>query len=328
MSEMFNVIQDEYSRLFNYLRLSITDLCNFNCKYCLPDNVKFNRKSYLSLSEIYNLVSAFSDLGVTKIRLTGGEPTIRNDFLEIGRIISSISNIKSLVFTTNGYRLYKIVKFLKESGFNGVNISLDTLNKDKFFLITGRNYFNEVLEGIYCSVESGLSTKINVVLSKFFTLEDFEDFYSFLKYKNITIRFIEQMETNMNVKFNCSDVSSVFILKFLNKNNWIKQNKIDNSDGPASVYVNQEYLGKIGLINPYSNAFCFSCNRLRVSSIGNLHLCLFGSRSYPLRQFLSSENYKSDLKQFVLDKIKLKDGSHFLSYGRFGVNKDFSSIGG
>lgn len=325
---MFSVLKDEYSRCFNYLRLSITDLCNFSCKYCLPDNVYLKSKDYLSLNEIYNLVYAFSELGVKKIRLTGGEPTIRGDFIDISKSILSIPGIESLVFTTNGYKLYKIIDSVKNVGFSGVNVSLDTLNCKKFFLITGKNCFNKVLEGIYRSIEIGLSTKINVVLSKFFTIEDFEDFYSFLKYKNVVVRFIEQMEAGFLHKRNGSNITSFFLMSFLNKNGWIKLEKSDNSDGPAVVFCNSNYLGKIGIINPYSSTFCFSCNRLRVSSIGNLYLCLFGDRCYSLRQFLDSFESRCNLKQFILDKVKVKNSSHFLNYGKPGIIKSFASIGG
>ena len=147
------MLKDIYNRYFSYLRLSITDLCNFKCKYCLPENVNLKKKHYLSVKEIYNLVSAFVDLGINKIRLTGGEPTVRKDFFEIGKIIAKFSKIRSLVFTTNGYKLNRIVNTLCSIGFTGINVSLDTLSKKKFYIITKRDYFNNVFEGVLLALE-------------------------------------------------------------------------------------------------------------------------------------------------------------------------------
>lgn len=323
-----NVLVDKYNRVFSYLRLSITDLCNFSCKYCMPANIYMKSKFYLSLDEIYNLVSAFSELGVTKVRLTGGEPTIRKDFFDIGDIISSFSNIKSLVFTTNGYRLFDIVDKLSDIGFTGVNISMDTLNVKKFNIITGKNYFHRVLKGIYRSLNLGLNIKINIVLSNFFSLEDFESFYSFIKYKNVSIRFISQMNTNLIKNNYINVVAPLYILSFLKNNNWYLDDSNVCSDGPAHTYSNKYYLGKIGIINPYSNIFCVNCNRLRVSSIGGLYLCLFGNKVYCLRHLLQSSKQKRCLISFIYKIVKIKERSHYLQDGKSGVIKSFVSIGG
>ncbi|HIH2763737.1 MAG TPA: GTP 3',8-cyclase MoaA [Candidatus Azoamicus sp.] len=324
---MVNLI-DNYNRVFHYLRLSITDLCNFNCKYCIPDFNKVGSKSYLSLSEIYNLISAFSSLGISKVRLTGGEPTVRKDFLDIGRIIASFSSIDSLVFTTNGYKLKKIAKDLRSVGFTGVNISLDSLNKNKFFVITNKNYFDNVISGIFACLDNNINVKINIVLSNFFSFFDFENFYSLLRYKNLTIRFIDQMETVNLKRKDDFYFSSFYLISFLNRNGWNKVDLNDKTSGPAVIYSNPNFLGKIGFISPYSNTFCKDCNRLRVSSSGDLFLCLFGGESYPLRSFLSSSEKKNDLIMFLLEKIKIKKKSHFLHDKDFGILKNFSNIGG
>lgn len=323
---MFRLV-DSYDRVFSYLRLSITDYCNFNCKYCLPSYKKFDKNVNLSLYEIYNLISAFSELGISKVRLTGGEPTIRKDFLDIGYVISGFKNVKSLVFTTNGYKLNKIVRSIKNVGFTGVNISLDSLDKKKFFIITNKNYFNDVIYGIFSALDVGLNVKLNIVLSDFFSFSDFENFYSLLKYKNIVIRFIDQMET-ISIKRHGTFITSFCLVSFLKRNGWIESSYKESVDGPAVVFEHVDFLGKIGFINPYSNSFCSSCNRLRVSSSGNLFLCLFGGVSYSLKHFLNSVSKKSDLVQFIIDKVKLKSESHFLHYGNFGALDTFSSIGG
>ncbi len=319
---------DNYNRFFYYLRLSITDACNFNCKYCLPDFRKFDKKSYLTLSEIKNLIAAFSDLGIVKVRLTGGEPTIRNDFLDIGRCISDFSTIKSLVFTTNGYKLYKIAHDVRNAGFSGVNISLDSLDKKKFVFMTGKNYFDEVVKGIFLCLELGLKVKLNIVLSDFFSFLDFENFYSLIKYKRLDVRFIDQMET-LDIKRNNSIcLSSTYLSAFLLRNGWLKNLNKSISAGPAMVFNNPDFLGSIGFIMPYSNYFCDDCNRLRISSCGDLFLCLFGDVGYSIRGFLDSASKKNDLINFLLEKIKIKSKSHFLYDNKFGSIKTLSSIGG
>ena len=322
-------LKDNHNRFFSYLRLSITELCNFQCKYCLPNNLKYPNKNYLTLNEINNLIIAFTELGVNKIRITGGEPTLRHDFVNIGKLLSSFNNIKSVVFTSNGYKLSEIITDVVNAGYTGVNISLDSLNEKKFNFITNRKYFNKVFEGILYALKSKLTVKINIVLSDLFSLDDFEDFYSFIKYKNITIRFINQMETNtIKKKFNFY-LNLKFLLNFLKNNNWILKKSIyKGSSGPALVFNNTQFLGEIGIINPYSNSFCLSCNRLRISPYGELFLCLFGGKSYSVRHLLDSCNKKDMLKQFLIDKIKFKSYSHFLDDNNFGKITSFSSIGG
>lgn len=320
-------LKDNYNRYFSYLRLSITDLCNFQCKYCMPDGFKVKKKSYLSIEEIYNLISAFSELGVCKVRITGGEPTVRKDFLNISSVISSFSTIKSLVFTTNGYRLLDLNEHIVKSGITGVNVSLDTLNNKKFSIITNRNYFKKVFEGILSVLKLNINVKINIVLSDLFSLEDFENFYSLIKYKKINIRFINQMETNF-VKKNKKSIDMNYILKFLKEDGWIISSNKKVSDGPALNFNNYKFMGTIGIINPYSNSFCLSCNRLRVSSDGALFLCLFGGKGYSLRKYLASSKYKLTLQKFLIETVKVKSYSHFLDYKNFGALNTFSSIGG
>lgn len=319
-------LNDLHHRYFSYIRLSITDLCNFNCKYCLPyKTTQMNKTNQLSTYEIYNLISVLSELGINKIRLTGGEPTVRKDFLNICRIISSFNNITSLVLTTNGYNLNNIIKEIYNTGINGINISLDTLNDLKFHKITNKAYFNKVYEGIIKALNLNLDIKINIVLSDFFSLSDFESFYSLVKYKKISIRFINQMETNL-IKKNINNLKMEYIMTFLKNNNWKIEKKF-NTDGPALNFKNCLYYGNIGVINPYLKTFCSDCNRLRISSNGHFFLCLFGDKGYNIKSLLSSSK-KNDLKNFFINKIKFKLNSHFLNENNFGLIKTFSSIGG
>lgn len=319
-------LNDLHHRYFSYIRLSITDLCNFNCKYCLPhQNEKIKKHNQLSLYEIYNLINVLSELGINKIRITGGEPTVRKDFLNICRIISSFNNIKSLVLTTNGYNLNATIEDIYKTGVNGINISLDTLNDLKFYKITNKKYFDKVYKGLLKSLDLDLDVKINIVLSDFFSLSDFESFYSLVKYKKISIRFIDQMETNI-IKKNNTNLSIDYLLSFLKNNNWFAEKKF-NFDGPALNFKHKLFSGNIGIISPYAKTFCLDCNRLRISSNGYFFLCLFGNKGYYLRNLLS-ESKKNELKNFFINKIKFKLSSHFLKDDNFGLMKTFSSIGG
>lgn len=319
------ILTDKHNRNFSYLRLSITDLCNFNCKYCFPENLKI--KKYLSIKEIYNLISCLSELGIEKIRITGGEPTVRKDFVTIGKVISNFK-IKSLVFTTNAYRLNDIAEKAKNAGFDGVNISLDTLNESKFFVITGKNYFAKVYNGIIKAINIGLKVKINVVLSNFFSFKDFRNFYTLLKYKNLTIRFIDQMDIKNNFDIKKRIIKSEYLIKFLKDDGWNLEINKTSIDGPSKTFKNINFMGKIGIINPYSKDFCITCNRLRVSSTGEMFLCLFGQNSYSIRNYLDSSKKILKLKELIIEKTKLKSHSHSLIDKKYGKINSFSSIGG
>ncbi len=321
-------LKDNYNRFFSYLRLSLTDLCNFQCNYCMPKNFKVKDKNYLSLTEINNLIEAFSELGVTKIRLTGGEPTLRKDFINIIKNISNYSSIKSIVFTTNGHNLKDIINEIKLTRVSGINISLDTLEKNKFETITNKNQFLKVYEGIMKALDLNIDVKLNVVLSDLFSIKDFENFYSLIKYKKINIRFINKMETNFLKNVNKKNFNITHMLTFLKKENWKIINEKTIISGPALMLENNNFIGKIGIINPYSNSFCLSCNRLRISSEGNLFLCLFGGKNYPLRHFLDSKRKKKELQKFLIETVKIKSYSHFLTYKNFGELNTFSAIGG
>ena len=160
------MLKDSHSREFPYLRLSITDVCNFACSYCLPDGYKCNgKKDFLSLDELRRLVVAFSGLGVWKIRITGGEPTVRRDFSEIASMIAGVNGISDVAFTTNGYRLKDNAKIWKEAGLRSINVSIDSLNAEKFFKVTGHNRLEEVLQGLQEAVNVGFKkVKVNSVL--------------------------------------------------------------------------------------------------------------------------------------------------------------------
>jgi len=293
-------LSDTFGRKFPYIRLSITDVCNYSCTYCLPQGYKKtpgDTRSFMSTEEISRLTKALSELGVCKIRLTGGEPTVRKDFFNILRDMKQNSNIPKVTMTTNGYRLDKIAKQLHETGLDGINISIDSLNRETFKKLTGHDRLNEILEGIK-------------ILQK-------------LDFKNIKV-----MQTGDNLEyFKKNHVSSKIFKDYLEKNNWISQT-FGKDAGPSLNFIHPEYAGKFGLIAPYSKGFCQTCNRLRITSRGDLRLCLFGNTGISIRHLLQDDAQKDELVDLIIKQLHLKKESHYLELGDTGITPNLSSTGG
>ena len=290
---------DPFQRQYYYLRLSITDQCNFRCTYCLPDGYQpeANKPSFLTLKEITHLAQAFAEMGTEKIRLTGGEPTLRKDFISIAESIANIDGIRQLAVTTNGYRMAKDVADWKKAGITSINVSVDSLDPKMFHQITGINKFDDVMRGIDRAFEVGYNkVKVNSVLMKNLNDKEFEQFLAWVKDRPIQMRFIELMQTGeMDSFFDRYHISGQILADKLLKNGWTLQHK-SHTDGPAKVFTHSDYAGEIGLIMPYEKNFCASCNRLRVSAKGKLHLCLFGEEGIELRDLLQSHEQQGILQ--------------------------------
>src|SRR6056300_174929 len=329
-----NILKDSFGRKFPYIRLSISDVCNFKCGYCLPDGYKIDKsdnRSFLNIEEIGRLVKALSELGVSKIRLTGGEPTVRKDFFEIIKIIKENSGIKKTVMTTNGYRLDKIADDIKNSGLDGINISIDSLNADTFKKITGHDRLEEILKGIKNLQKLNFKNiKINAVLLKGVndSEKDFDDWAEFLKNNEIDFRYIELMQTGDNIDyFNHYHVPAKKFTDYLNNNNWIIQT-FGKDAGPSKNYLNPKFKGKFGVIAPYSKDFCKSCNRLRITAKGDLRLCLFGNTGINIRHLMQKDSQIEELKDLILKQLNFKKESHYLEIGDTGLTKNLSTTGG
>jgi cyclic pyranopterin phosphate synthase len=329
-----NILKDNFGRRFPYIRLSISDVCNFKCGYCLPDGYKINKadnRTFINTQEIGRLAKALSELGVSKIRLTGGEPTIRKDYLEIIKIIKKNSGIKKTVITTNGYKLNKIAKNLKDSGLDGINISIDSLNSKTFKQITGHDRLHEILEGIQELQKLNFKNiKINAVLMKGIndSEKDFKEWSNFIKNNEIDFRYIELMQTGDNLDyFQKYHISANKFVDFLNNDNWIIQT-FGKDAGPSKNFIKAEYKGKFGVIAPYSKDFCKSCNRLRITAKGDLRLCLFGNTGINIRHLMQKDDQIKELKDLILKQLNYKKESHYLEIGETGLNKNLSTIGG
>lgn len=323
-------LADTHGRHFEYLRLSLTDVCNFRCTYCLPDGYKSSGPdSFLSQSEISHLLVAFSELGITKVRLTGGEPTVRPDILSVVNTIAKLKDIEKVALTTNGYRLDALAAPLREAGLTHINVSVDSLDEDNFQKITGRPLLKKILTGIDKALTVGFeAVKINTVFLK--DLNDFElpGFVEFVRRRNVSVRFIELMATGHSQNyFRKHFLSTRIIESYLHDRGWNEIAK-RTTDGPAIEFAHPDYLGRIGMITPTAQDFCRSCNRLRVSSRGGLQLCLFGEGQYDLRPYLDSSHQKEDLKQKVAEALFLKPRAHNLESGAIGATHTLSMIGG
>ena len=328
------MLKDTFGRKFPYIRLSITDVCNFKCGYCLPNGYqsdKSDNRKFLNINEIKRLAKGLSELGVCKIRLTGGEPTVRKDFFDIVKILKNETGIKKVVITTNGYHLDQKAKSLVQSGLNGINISIDSLDRETFKNITGHDRLPEILKGIKDLQDLGFdNTKINAVLLKGINSseKDFNSWSQFVKNNKIDFRYIELMQTGDNLDyFKKYHVSSNVFKNYLNKNKWIHQT-LGRDSGPSLNYINPEFKGKFGVIAPYSKDFCKTCNRLRITSKGDLRLCLFGNTGISIRHLLQRDDQFEELKDLILKQLNFKKESHYLELGETGLMKNLSTTGG
>ncbi|WP_097356419.1 GTP 3',8-cyclase MoaA [Candidatus Enterovibrio escicola] len=328
---MSTQFEDSYSRKYYYLRLSVTEACNFRCTYCLPNGYKPTHKNseFLSVDELRRVVSAFANRGTSKVRITGGEPSLRKDFIDILAMISEQEGIKKVAMTTNGYSLAKNVHRWRDAGLTDINVSVDSLDPRIFHQITGVSKLYNIMNGIDTAFEVGFSqVKVNVVLLKDLNNGDLPAFLKWIQYKPIQLRFIELMQTGeMHSLFSRHHQSGVSIHNYLVSNGWLMKVK-KHSDGPAEVFYNPNYVGEIGLIMPYKKDFCDSCNRLRVSALGQLHMCLFGDFGIDLRDLLQEDRQKNALISRIQDHVSNKKKSHFLDQGYTGVTSNLASIGG
>lgn len=275
---------DNYGRKIDYLRVSVTDLCNLRCSYCMPEKgiIKKDHKEILSLEEIEEIIRTSVRLGITKVRITGGEPLIRKGLVSMIDNISRTPGLKDLSITTNGILLKDYADRLKKAGVDRVNISLDTMNKDKFRKITRCGNLDDVLEGIRAAKEAKLlPIKINVVLIGGFNDDEMQDFINLTIRDEIEVRFIELMpigeaagwskECFISGQEVLNRIPNLIPLPFKGHGSVARMFKLPNSKG------------KVGLISPVSNHFCTYCNRIRVTPDGKLKSCLHSSQEIALR---------------------------------------------
>ncbi|SHF24963.1 cyclic pyranopterin phosphate synthase [Marinitoga hydrogenitolerans DSM 16785] len=297
---------DNFKRKIEYVRLSLTDKCNFRCNYCMSEDVEFlPENEILNLKEIENLIKILKELGFKKIRLTGGEPTLRSDIIDIAKIIKKYFGSFSL--TTNGSLMLLLAKKLKENGLNDVNFSLDSLNRNTFKEITKRDDLQNVLSGLEESLKVGLKVKINTVIQKK-NLSEIFDLINFSAKRKIPIRFIELMPIGNNYSEN--DFISENTLKKLVKEKYnLIPIKTTFGSGPSKYYLIKELNAYIGFIAAITHNFCSLCNKIRISSDGKIYPCLAFDYNISIKNIIFKEDVlKEKIKLAILKKPK----RHFL----------------
>lgn len=325
------MLQDSFGRRFYYLRLSVTDICNFRCNYCLPDGYQCGqssaRENPLSVVEVGTVVRAFASLGTEKVRLTGGEPSLRKDLGQLIETVKSVDGIGRVAITTNGYRLPMEIDAWQRAGLDQLNVSIDSLDPQQFRAITGHDKLDTILCGIDRALALGIPTKVNAVLLREHNFAEFNHFLEWIRVTPVSLRFIELMRTGDNRDFFASNhVAGSDIEKLLLRTGW-EQVVRPRDAGPAKEYAHPDYAGRIGLIMPYSRDFCVSCNRLRMSTQGALHLCLFAEQGIDLRDAIAGGDHQA-LAEQIRAAVCGKNASHQLASGFTGATRNLAMLGG
>ncbi len=322
-------LRDAFGRDLHYLRLSVTDRCNFRCVYCLPHGCPAaGPGAALSRGEIGRLVRGLAGLGFWKVRLTGGEPTIRPDICDVVREVAATPGIRKVGLTTNGYRLDAIASELRAAGLTSINVSVDSLDPERFERITGSRHLDRVVAGIEASLSAGLAVKVNAVLLQGMDGVELGRFLAWTRTAPLTVRFIELMETGDNgTLFREARLPASQVREHLERLGWTRLTR-DAGDGPAVNYGHPLHVGRAGLISAYSTGFCDSCNRLRVSSVGDLKLCLFGAQTVNLRPLLRSDDDQEALMAEIEAAVTVKPRAHELAAGRCGPTANLAMTGG
>lgn len=323
-------VADAFGRRFRYLRLSITEVCNFRCTYCLPNGYrKRGPQTFLTPVEAERLVRAFSQLGLSKVRLTGGEPTVRKDLTEIIARTRQQPLVNKVAMTTNGWNLDRYIEDWVAAGLTHLNVSIDALRRDAFARITGHDRLDDVLAGIRRAEALELQAiKVNAVLLRDGLDDDFSEWTDFVRDREISVRFIELMRTGDNKTFfEDQHVGGAVLRDWLLERGWLP-NLRGPDDGPAVEFSHPDYHGRIGLIAPYAPGFCDGCNRLRVSALGQLRLCLFGQGGHDLRDLIQADDQIEVLKNCIVDALTVKPIAHNLHAGKPGQTLNLAQTGG
>ncbi len=327
-------MKDSLSRDINYLRVSITDNCNLRCIYCMPEEgaICHKEEDMISMEEAFKLVEIFSSLGIEKVRITGGEPLLRKGVCDLIKNINSLQTIKEIGITTNGVLLYEYLDELVESGLTTLNISLDTINEEKFKKMTRYGKMYKVINAIKKARNYNLKVKLNSLIIQGFNDDEVLSLVNFAIENDVILRFIELMPIGhgKNLKgFKNEDIRKIIEKKY--ELAPYKSDKLDLTKGPAVYYKISSNNKLIGFISPISKCFCESCNRVRITSDGKLKECLYYEGSLNLKEELRKGTSNGEIKDKIIKALTLKKEHH-----KFFENdetyddekKDMSMIGG
>lgn len=324
--------RDQFGRVIDYLRVSLTDACNLRCVYCMPRNARFQpRERLLSDDELLRLLRLFAELGFRKVRFTGGEPTLRSSLVEIVRATAALPGIGTIGLTTNGVLLESLAAPLKEAGLHSVNVSIDTLVPDRFGRITRCGRLGDVLKGIAAAGRAGLKIKINCVVCR--GLNDGGDVLELARLTlahDWQVRFIEEMPFRKSGRHEqLRPVPQAEIMAQLEREFGALEPLHDGQlDGEARVYRLPQARGSVGFISPVSNPFCGDCNRLRLTADGELRMCLLRDDELSLRMLMRMGADDDQLRETIRRAVLAKPWGHGLPQQVHPCNRTMAQIGG
>lgn len=327
-------LTDKFGRKITYLRLAVTDRCNLRCKYCMPakgiDIV--DRKELLSYKEMYRITRVLSELGVDKVRLTGGEPFVRKDFVNFLESLSFNKNLKEINITTNGALISNHIKPLEDMGINAVNLSIDSLNRQRFFEITRRDVFPKVMETYKDLIQSNLKLKLNVVIQSGVNTDEISDFIELTKNEDVSVRFIEEMPFNGKGLRKVKEVwnfEKIFD-QISRQYTQIEALPVKKSSTSRNYRI-KDYQGSFGIIPAFTRTICNDCNRIRITATGLFKNCLFDDGVFNLKEYIRKGASDDDLKQLFINTVQQKPKNGFIAEANRkakGVSESMSTIGG
>lgn len=326
---------DNHGRQINYVRIAVTDRCNLRCFYCMPEEgIQYMpKKDLLTFEEIERLVTLLAQMGISKVRFTGGEPFVRKDFMHLVQSVAEINGISNVHLTTNGVLTAPYVKDLQKAGVKSVNLSLDTLDKERFKTITRRDEFEKVMETLDLLLREGIHVKINAVVMEGKNIDDILPLVAFTKSNPVSVRFIEEMPFNGEgshyPKLNWTHRK---ILDHIRAAYPVLNKLKDESNSTSYNYAIPGHQGNVGVIAAFSRTFCGTCNRIRITAQGTLKTCLYDEGVLNIRDLMRSGASDLELKDTLLKAFKnrAKDGFEAEQQRQTGsgVSESMSTIGG
>lgn len=326
---------DNFGRQITYLRLAVTDRCNLRCQYCMPakgiDIV--DRKELLTYKEMYRIVRVLSELGVNKVRLTGGEPFVRKDFISFLEKLNYNKKLKEINITTNGALISNHIAKLETLNIKNINLSLDSLQAENFKKITRRDVFKEVYKTLESLEKSSLNLKLNVVIQSGINTNEIKDFIELTRNKNLTVRFIEEMPFN-GKGLRKTDEKWTFnrILKEINSHFDAVEKLPESKSSTSKNYRIKGHKGTFGIIPAFTRIICSDCNRIRITATGLFKNCLFDDGVFNIRDFIRNGASDDEIKQLFIETIRKKPKNGFIAEAerKSGkkVSESMSTIGG
>lgn len=329
------MLYDNHGRKIDYVRLAVTDRCNLRCFYCMPEEgIKYvKRDQLLSYEEMTRLMYLLANMGIKKVRITGGEPFLRKDMMHFLETLNQIEGIEKINITTNGTLTAPPIPKLKEMGIGTINLSLDTLDKERFFKITRRDQYEEVMETFHALIEHGIKTKLNAVVMEGQNIEDIIPMVALTEKHDVSVRFIEEMPFNgEGSHYPVLNWNHRKILAHIKEAYPDLEKLPDPPNATATHYQVPGYQGNIGIIAAYSRTFCGSCNRIRITPKGMLKTCLYDKGVFNIRDIMRAGATDEQLRDTFLSALgnRAKDGWEAEKRRGFNlpVNESMATIGG